>query len=377
MAKATDEGTVIAVQANYYWVRLHNVTPEPLLCTRRTRLKKVGQKVMVGDLVKVELPPSLQLHDPPKNSGNSRDIPMVSEGDLGAIAKVYPRQTVLERPPVANAEQICLVFSLEDPPLEVWQLSRFLVQAEATGLAISLCLNKQDLVSETAIASWQERLGGWGYEPIIFSAQTGQGLEVLRQQLKGRISLMAGPSGVGKSSLINVLVPGIEQRVKKVSGKLRKGRHTTRHVELFTLPDGGLLADTPGFNQPDLMVDPAQLINLFPEGRLQLSQQNCFFKDCLHRGEPDCAIGKDWERYEHYLTFLEEALESHTPENQKETDMGVKTKSGNDGQEYDEPKLETKKYRRHSRRQEHQDLQTFYEPGEIARLMENLDLDLD
>ncbi|MBD2651947.1 small ribosomal subunit biogenesis GTPase RsgA [Synechocystis sp. FACHB-383] len=369
MTKATDDGTVIAVQANYYWVRLRNVTAQPLLCTRRTRLKKVGQKVMVGDQVRVELPPSLLL----QGQGKAMEVPMVAEGDLGAIAKVYPRRTVLERPPVANAEQICLVFALTDPPLEEWQLSRFLVQAEATGLEISLCLNKQDLVEETEVKFWGDRLTNWGYTPIILSVQNCWGVEKLQAKLKHRISLMAGPSGVGKSSLINLLVPGVEQRVKKVSGKLRKGRHTTRHVELFDLPAGGLLADTPGFNQPDLAVEPAQLIHLFPEARQQLTGRECFFKDCLHRGEPDCAVGQDWERYDHYLAFLEEVLAQQNPEQPKEADTGLKTKTGSDGQEYDEPKLETKKYRRHSRRQEHQELQSFCEQTDLDNLQEDWD----
>ncbi|MFN9172952.1 MAG: small ribosomal subunit biogenesis GTPase RsgA [Synechocystis sp.] len=368
MSKATDDGTVIAIQANYYWVRLDQFPKTPLLCTRRTRLKKIGQKVMVGDLVKVELPPSLTpLVKQGQQSINFADF---AEGDLGASAKLYPRRSVLERPPVANAEQICLVFSLADPPLDVWQLSRFLVQAEATGLKVILCLNKRDLVDSKAIAHWQDRLQGWGYDPVLVSVHNSEGLEPLRHRLEQGTSLMAGPSGVGKSSLLNALVPGIEQRVKQVSGKLRKGRHTTRHVELFTLPNGGLLADTPGFNQPDLVIDGAKLIQLFPEVRHQVTTQSCFFKDCLHRGEPDCAVSSDWERYEHYLTFLAEALQQQTPEGQRDSEIGVKTKTGSDGQEYGEPKLEPKKYRRPSRRQTHQDLQEFYGEDGIERLRE-------
>ena len=373
MAKATDDGTVIAIQANYYWVRLDQFPTTPLLCTRRTRLKKIGQKVMVGDRVKVELPGSLL--PLPKQAHASVDFANLAEGDLGAIAKLYPRRSVLARPPVANAEQICLVFSLADPPLDVWQLSRFLVQAEATGLKTILCLNKRDLVDSTAIAAWQDRLQGWGYDPFLVSVHSGEGIGNLRHRLEQGTSLMAGPSGVGKSSLINALVPGVEQRVKQVSGKLRKGRHTTRHVELFTLPNGGLLADTPGFNQPDLVIDAAQLIQLFPEVRHQVATQTCFFKDCLHRGEPDCAVGSTWERYEHYLTFLEEALQQQTPESLREVEAGVKLKMGSDGQECFEPKLETKKYRRPSRRQAHQDLQEFCGEDGMERLIEEADED--
>lgn len=364
MVKATDDGTVIAIQANYYWVRLDRDPQTPLLCTRRTRLKKIGQTVMVGDRIQAELPTTSPIRSP------SLKVNQFAEGDLGAITKCYPRRSVLTRPPVANAEHICLVFSLADPPLDEWQLSRFLVQAETTGLQITLCLNKRDLVDATAIATWQTRLRGWGYDPVLVSVRTGAGIDLLMAQLQTGITILAGPSGVGKSSLINALVPGVEQRVKQVSGKLRKGRHTTRHVELFTLPQGGLLADTPGFNQPDLAIDPAQLIRLFPEARPVLDERPCYFKDCLHRGEPDCALGRDWERYDHYFTFLEEALQRQTPENQRESEIGIKTKMGSQGQVYGEPKLETKKYRRPSRRQTHQDLQAFYGEEGIERLRE-------
>ena len=155
-----------------------------------------------------------------------------------AIGSVEPRKNELSRPPMANADQILLVFSLADPPIETWQLSRFLVKAESADLELSLCLNKRDLVSEEEQKQWQERLSQWGYNPLLISVDTQQGLDQLREQLNQKITLMAGPSGVGKSSLINTLVPGVAQRVNQVSGKLHRGRHTTRHVELFELPTG-------------------------------------------------------------------------------------------------------------------------------------------
>jgi ribosome biogenesis GTPase len=152
------------------------VQPVTLLCTRRTRLKKMGQRVMVGDRVVVEEPDW--------------------EGQRGAIAEVLPRKTQLDRPPVANADEILLVFALADPPLDPYQLTRFLVKAESTGLGICLCLNKKDLVSDEQLEEWTCRLRNWGYEPVLISVHTHQGLEELSQQLNHKITIFAGPSGV-------------------------------------------------------------------------------------------------------------------------------------------------------------------------------------
>ncbi len=342
-------GTVVAVQANFYQVRLDRNTelengsqPGYLLCTRRTRLKKIGQKVMVGDHVVIE--------EPDYQDGR------------GAITRVLPRKTELSRPPVANAEQILLVFALENPPLDPWQLSRFLVKAESTSLSLCLCFNKLDLITETQQQQWQQRLEKWGYNPLFISVMTHQGLDTLTACLRGKITILAGPSGVGKSSLINTLIPEVEQRVGKVSGKLNKGRHTTRHLELFELPGGGLLADTPGFNQPNLECEPQELGFYFPEAKEQLNRGNCQFNDCLHRGEPNCILDQNWERYEHYLTFLEESItRQETLQKMGDEETTLKLKIKESGQEYYEPKLETKKYRRRSRREKHQTLQGLYD----------------
>jgi len=349
-------GTVIAVQANYYRVRLdlscesepHGISIQhslDLLCTRRSRLKKIGQQVMVGDRVEIAEPDWA--------------------GGRGAIAQVLPRQTELSRPPVANANQILLVFALADPFLDAYQLSRFLVKAESTGLDVCLCLNKSDLVTLEQLQSTRNRLQGWGYQPIFISAKTATGLEELSIQLQQKITVLAGLSGVGKSSLINQLIPDANLRVGEVSTKLSRGRHTTRHVELFDLPSGGLLADTPGFNQPDLDCNPRDLVDYFPETRQRLAIARCQFSNCLHRDEPGCAVRGDWERYEHYLDFLEEAIAYQDQLNQQadpESNLKVMTKSK--GQNQYEPKLKTQKYRRLSRRTQQQALQQLYQDVE-------------
>jgi ribosome biogenesis GTPase len=350
-------GTVTAVQANFYRVKLaQGLQPQDniryLLCTRRTRLKKIGQKVMVGDRVIVEEPDW--------------------QDNRGAISEVLPRTTELQRPPVANADRILLVFALAEPALDPWQLSRFLVKAESTDLELCLCLNKCDLITDEERQQWQARLINWGYKPIFISAKQQLGIEQLWQTLQGTITIVAGPSGVGKSSLINQLIPAAELRVGKVSGKLQRGRHTTRHVELFELPGGGLLADSPGFNQPDLTSEPIQLAWYFPEVRARLQQGNCQFSNCLHRDEPNCVVRGDWERYQYYLEFLDKAIANQqqlqdTPDEESQTKLMVK-KSGK--QEY-EPRLATKKYRRRSRREKHQNLQELYSD----RSTEDLDED--
>jgi ribosome biogenesis GTPase len=336
-------GTVLSVQANYYFVRLDGEQRLSLLCTRRARLKKIGQRVMVGDRVQIEEPDW--------------------EGGRGAISQVLPRQSELDRPPIANVDQILLVFALSQPSIEPYQLSRFLVKAESTGLEVCLCLSKSDLVSEAERQDWAQQLADWGYQPIFISVQQALGLVELDQRLSQKITVASGPSGVGKSSLINRLIPAAALRVGAVSGKLERGRHTTRHVELFELPLGGLLADTPGFNQPDLDCLPQELASYFPEIRQRLLYDQCQFSDCSHRDEPGCVVRGDWERYEYYLDFLEDAIEYESfMSQQRDRDDALKLKGGT----HYEPRLEAKKYRRDSRRSQQQSLRQL----DIEKLMQ-------
>ncbi|WP_437126744.1 small ribosomal subunit biogenesis GTPase RsgA [Planktothrix tepida] len=361
-------GTVVAVQANFYQVQLETQgtsLPETiLLCTRRSLLKKMGQQVMVGDQVVVEEPDWL--------------------GKRGAITQVFPRRTELSRPPIANANQILLVFAIAEPELEATALSRFLVKAESTGLEVCLCLNKCDLVSSEQLLYWRDRLLNWGYQALFISVSSGLEYTVnsdhqiiqkslfqientflentLLYQLQDKTTVISGPSGVGKSSLINQLIPSINLRVSSVSGKLGRGRHTTRHVELFQLPTGGLLADTPGFNQPELECSPEELTDYFPEAKHRFQQGKCQFSDCLHRDEPNCSVRGDWERYPIYLDFLEAAIaHQEMLQQQKDVEINVKSKSKSGGKQQLEPKLASKKYRRSSRRFQHQTLQDLCE----------------
>ncbi|MEA5514939.1 small ribosomal subunit biogenesis GTPase RsgA [Nodularia sp. UHCC 0506] len=348
-------GTVLAVQANFYRVQLdvedkEDFSPLPhppiLLCTRRTRLKKIGQQVMVGDRVIVSEPDW--------------------SGGRGAVSDVLSRESLLDRPAIANVDQILLAFAVTDPPLEPYQLSRFLVKAESTDVDdVLLCLNKSDLVSLQVQQEISDRLLGWGYKPLFISVQNSINIDVLLKYINNKITVIAGPSGVGKSSLINLLIPNVNLRVGEVSGKLARGRHTTRHTELFELPGGGLLADTPGFNQPDLDCSPEELIYYFPEARERLAVANCRFSDCLHRDEPDCVVRGDWERYEHYLEFLDQAIARQTQLHQQaDPESTMKIKSKGKGKQQYEPKLESKKYRRVSRKTQLQELEQLYNEPE-------------
>jgi ribosome biogenesis GTPase len=341
-------GTVLAVQANFYRVRLEVselngklCAQTTLLCTRRARLKKLGQQVMVGDRVRIEEPDWL--------------------GQRGAIAEVLPRHSELERPPVANADQALLVFSMADPPLDLYQLSRFLVALEITGIEVLPCLSKADLLTTEQQQTWCDRLSQWGYPAMTISLYTEKGLDTLQQKLQNRITVIAGPSGVGKSSLINALIPAADLRVGEISERWRRGKHTTRHVELFALPQGGLLADTPGFSQPTLNCLPEQLIHYFPEGQARLALSDCQFKDCLHRDEPNCVVQGDWERYGDYLEFLAEVLAYQTQLQQtKNPEARTKRKHSQGGIVNDEPILNQKRYRRTSRKTQTQSLEQLY-----------------
>jgi ribosome biogenesis GTPase / thiamine phosphate phosphatase len=343
-------GTVVAVQANFYQVKLETeITTQLLLCTRRTRLKKIGQKVMVGDRVLIE--------EPDWQAGR------------GAISQVSPRITELQRPPVANAHLILLVFAVEEPSLDPWQLSRFLVKAESTSLKLCLCLNKCDLITAAQQQKWQQRLAQWGYQANFISVKQELGINNLLESLTDKITVVAGPSGVGKSSLIDTLIPSVNLRIAQVSGKLQRGRHTTRHVELFELPGGGLLADSPGFNQPDLDCLPSNLAQYFPEAKVRLQTGTCQFSNCLHRDEPNCVVRGDWERYEYYLDFLDKAIANQQSLHQQPTqESNLKLKVKRSGKSQYEPKLQTKKYRRTSRKTKQQDLQNIYEQQLTAEL---------
>ncbi|WP_298975652.1 small ribosomal subunit biogenesis GTPase RsgA [uncultured Thermosynechococcus sp.] len=331
-------GLVRAVQANYYRVRLREPVNgiEELLCVRRARLKKMGQQVCVGDWVVMSHPDW--------------------QGQRGAIAEILPRRNQLHRPAIANVDQILLLFALADPPADVHQITRFLLTAEGLKVEIHVVFTKADLVSPQVQQQWRDRLQQWGYSCDVICLTAGNSWQCLQPRLAHKITVVCGPSGVGKSSLIRQLLPWEAIRVGAVSDHWHRGRHTTRHVELFPLPEGGWIADTPGFNQPELPPDPQQLAAAFPEIRQRLSKGQCLFDNCRHDQEPGCCVRGDWERYPLYLEYLHELEATASSEPSLGNTPRVKAKSDSQGQQRLEPLLDPKKYRRRSRRQQHQHL---------------------
>lgn len=300
------KGIVVSAKANYLDVEINesqvhenqfldsNSFSTRLLCTRRSRLDHNGLRVNVGDLVYVE-----------EIDWNARKA---------VVFDVEPRQSWLNRPPVANVTNVVVVISLSQPEFNFDQASRFLLTGEQTGLKVSLVLTKIDLITLDKLNQYKQQLLGWGYDPICISIKQGIGIDHLLTELRSmRLAVLCGPSGVGKSSLINYLLPKESIPVSSVSKKLGRGRHTTRNVELFALSNDSLLADTPGFNRPEIEVEANQLQYLFPELRSQIINNRCKFRDCLHRDEPGCVVNKSWHRYIFYRECVDELIHCRYP----------------------------------------------------------------
>lgn len=282
-----DEGRILKGIGGFYYVE----TPEGILeCRARGIFRKSRQKPYVGDMVRVS-----------RNDDGS-----------GNIEEILPRTSLLQRPPVANATQAIAVFSWKDPKLNEDLLQRVLLAGEKEGLGLIVCFNKAELMEgeeKEEVLEWFEKTG---YPVLFVSAKLEENLDGLRELLKGHVSLLAGPSGVGKSSLIAKLVKeGSEVEIGQLSEKIKRGRHTTRHVELFQIDGASYLADTPGFGNLAVEdLDVVELESLFPE--FEDYRAHCRFKGCLHVNEPDCAVkesvgeGISQKRYDFYKKMHEE-----------------------------------------------------------------------
>jgi len=260
--------------------------------------------------------------DKPIVPGDRVSIEVLDDGS-GVIEGVLPRETTLsrrlpgsrqvrEQVVVANAEQLVAVASLAGPRLNRRLLDRFLVIAEEAGLSSVVVLNKIDLAPEDDCRAVARAYEAAGYAVLPTCAVDGRGVSELAATLAGRFSVLTGPSGAGKSSLLNRVDPALDIRVREISQKTGKGKHTTSSVRVFSLPGGGIVADTPGFRELGLWrVRRDELDYLFPEFRPLIPQ--CRFRGCSHGPEPGCAVKDavaggtvDSERYDSYLKLLAE-----------------------------------------------------------------------
>lgn len=231
------------------------------------------------------------------------------------IIEVKARRTQLGRPPVANASILLAIASLRDPAVAQGDVDRLLLQAEAQSLQPLLVLNKADICEPGEVHAYLGPYEQAGYAVLRVSTQTGEGIESLRTALPEGIAVLAGQSGVGKSSILRRLT-GLDIEIGRITEKLRRGRHTTRAATLYELGGGRMIADTPGFSDLELPeVEPRRLTQLYPE----MEQAGCRFADCRHRAEPDCAVRQkvaegriDSGRYHRYLGFLVE-IEGRPP----------------------------------------------------------------
>jgi len=233
----------------------------------------------------------------------------------GIVEEQLPRRNCLYRPRVANVDLLVLVMALKEPAPD-WQLaSRLFVLAERQEMKALLCLNKTDLLSADELAEVTGVLEPFPYPYILTSALLGRGVDTLKVRLQGAVAVFAGPSGSGKSSLLNAVQPGLSLKTNAVSEKVKRGRHTTRTVELLPLEGNGAVVDTPGFSRLDFYdLEPEHLPAYFPEIKLRAAQ--CAFNNCCHINEPGCAVREaagsaqiNGLRYEHYKLFFQELLD--------------------------------------------------------------------
>ncbi len=299
-------GLIVKALSGYYYVMPDEDHNARIQCRARGLFRKKEISPLVGDRVQYEL----------------------SSPEEGTVTEVMPRSSELIRPPIANVDQAVLVFAITEPSLNLQLLDKFLVHIEHTGIDAVLCFSKSDLLTDgTSIdiagCSVEELVKIYeaiGYTVLLTSTKQLKGIDPLHDQLKDRISVFAGQSGVGKSSLLNKLLPGIQLDTAEISTKLGRGKHTTRHVELIPLPSGGWVADTPGFSQLDFLdIELEDLSHAFREFRAY--GQHCKFRGCSHQHEPKCKVREALEqghiaqsRYKNYIFFLEELKEKRRNE---------------------------------------------------------------
>ena len=287
------EGKIIKGIAGFYYI--HGEDGEVYECRAKGIFRKENQKPLVGDNVEITV------LDQEKKEGN--------------LVKILPRKNSLIRPAVANVDQAFVIFAMEDPKPNLMLLDRFLIMMEQAGVPAVICFNKKDLAEEKEVRELYDIYKGCGYQVLLSSALHNEGIEEIRSILKGKTTVVAGPSGVGKSSLTNLLQKEVQMETGEISRKLKRGKHTTRHSQVIPIGEHTYLMDTPGFSSLYLTdMEEQELKDYFPE--FQKYEGQCRFLGCRHIHEPGCRVKEALEseeisrlRYEDYLSLYEELKE--------------------------------------------------------------------
>ena len=244
--------------------------------------------------------------------GDVVDIEIIDEEDnKGVINAIEPRKNQFIRPPIVNVDTFVVTFAATRPKPNFALVDKFLVMAEMNNVDAIICINKCDLVDKETLAMYKAIYEGT-YPVVTVSAATGEGIEELEAALAGKTVALAGPSGVGKSTIINAIIPHANMEIGTISEKTKRGKHTTRHVEIFDAIGGGKVYDTPGFTSFEILeAEEDNLEMYYPD--IAVFKGQCYYDDCRHLKEPDCSVraavkaGKIHKlRYESYVANMEE-----------------------------------------------------------------------
>lgn len=286
-------GKIIKGIAGFYYIYAED--NEVYECKAKGIFRKDNKKPLVGDNVEITV-----LNEQEKE---------------GSITAILPRKNSLIRPAVANVDQAFVIFAMENPKPNFMLLDRFLIMMEQEEIPAVICFNKKDLASSEDLAFLYDTYSSCGYRVILSSTLSGEGMEEIRNILKGKTTVVAGPSGVGKSSITNAMQEEVHMETGEISKKLKRGRHTTRHSQVIPVSRDTYLVDTPGFSSLYLMnMEEQELKDYFPEFREY--EGKCRFQGCRHIHEPQCAVKEALEnkkisnlRYEDYVGLYEELKE--------------------------------------------------------------------